>query len=76
MITFVEAIVITGLLSVRLYANPSTDIRRWRIDFKISELVVGELTRWRNDRKYICSCKRITSDIFSLWPYSKTLSIL
>ena len=22
----------------------------WRIDFKISELVVGELTRWRNDR--------------------------
>ena len=25
-------------------------IRRWRIDFKISGLVVGELTRWRNDR--------------------------
>ena len=22
---------------------------RWRIDFKISELVVGELTRWQND---------------------------
>ena len=29
-----------------------SDIRpwHWRIDFKISELVVGELTRWRNDR--------------------------
>ena len=27
-----------------------TDMRRWRIDFKISELGVGELTRWRNDR--------------------------
>ena len=38
------------LLYVRLYASPSTDIRRWRIDFKISELVVGELTRWRNER--------------------------
>ena len=28
----------------------SSDLRRWRIDFKISELVVGELTRLRNDR--------------------------
>ena len=27
-----------------------TQIRRWRIDLKISEVVVGELTRWRNDR--------------------------
>jgi len=32
-----------------MYAS-STDIRPWRIDFKISELVLGELTRWRNDR--------------------------
>ena len=32
-----------------MYAS-STEIRPWRIDFKISELVVGELTRWRNDR--------------------------
>ena len=49
-ITCVETIVITRLLYVRLSASPSTDIRRWRIDFKISELVVGELIRWRNDR--------------------------
>ena len=32
-----------------MYAS-STEIRPWRTDFKISDLVVGELTRWRNDR--------------------------
>ena len=58
MITCVEPIVITRLLCVRLYARPSTDIRRWRIDFKISELVVGELTRWRNDRNSALSVKK------------------
>ena len=36
----------------------SNDIRRWRIDFKISELVVGELTRWRNDRNSALSVKK------------------
>ena len=36
------------LFIVHVLIVPS--IRRWRIDFKIRELVVGELTRWRNNR--------------------------
>ena len=37
---------------IRLIARvvAQTSVRRWRIDFKFSELVVGELTLWQNDR--------------------------
>ena len=32
------------------YKRWQTQIRRWQIDLKISEVVAGKLTRWRNDR--------------------------
>ena len=38
----------------------SSDIRRCRIDCKISELVVGELIRWRNDRKPLTPGKPVS----------------
>lgn len=38
------------------YKRWRTQIRRWRIDLKISEVVVGELTGWRNDRNSNNTC--------------------
>ena len=56
-----------------IHASPSTDIRRWRIDFKISELVVGEQTRWRNDRNssYHLFCSSLALGLNSLMKWRR-----